>query len=287
MDALNRKAIPNKKTATVAPSGTSGGAFPKHPEPPADDAKSAGGAHVPKRLPALTTSVSQAGQQSVPARALEAMHGFGQTSWMNRRHPYRLLTLCIGCTLAPLAAHAASDSYRYDPVHSQIVFSIDHDGFSRPLGRLHIAHGWLRFDPDDWSRSSTELDIDMTSLDMGDAEWNAAVCKPSLLDCKAFPTAHFASTSVERKDATHGVLHGVLALRGVNRPIDIPFTVNRIGKTIYGMHTIAGFSAATSLDRTAFGITGFPHAIGHDVAIWLELEGIRDSQTPDDNKEHP
>ncbi|GAB2565067.1 YceI family protein [Dyella jejuensis] len=188
--------------------------------------------------------------------------------------------------------HAASATYRYDPVHSQIVFSIDHDGFSRPLGRLHIAHGWLRFDPDDWSGAATELDLDMTGVDLGDAAWNAAACQPSLLDCKAYPIAHFASTSVERKDATHGVLHGVLSLHGIHRPIDIAFRVNRIGTTIYGMHTVAGFSATASLDRTAFGINGFPHAIGHDVALWLELEGIRDSQTstadnPTHGKEHP
>ena len=183
------------------------------------------------------------------------------------------------------SAHAATDSYRYDTVHSQIVFSIDHDGFSRPLGRLHIAQGWLHWDPKDWSLSGTELDIDMRSLDMGDAAWNDAVCKSSLLDCKTYPTAHFKSTSVERKDDSHGVLHGTLILHGVSRPIDIPFRVNRIGKTIYGMHTIAGFSATAMLDRTAFGISGFPNAIGHDVAIWLELEGIRDNSTND--KEHP
>jgi polyisoprenoid-binding protein YceI len=225
-------------------------------------------------------------QQSVPVADLEAMRGFGQTPGMNRRLPYRLLTLSIGFLLAPLAAWAAPDLYQYDPVHSQIVFSIDHDGFSRPLGRLHIAHGWLRFDPDDWSHSSTELDIDVTGLDMGDTAWNNAVCKSSLLDCKTYPTAHFASTSVERKDATHGVVHGTLQLHGKSLPIDIPFRVNRVGKTIYGLHTIAGFSGTATLDRTAFGITAFPNAIGHDVAIWLELEGIRDSQTST-NKENP
>jgi polyisoprenoid-binding protein YceI len=206
---------------------------------------------------------------------------------MKHRHSYTSLTLCIGLAMAPALALAATDTYRYDPVHSQIIFSIDHDGFSRPLGRLHIANGWLHFDPDDWTRSSTELDIDLANVDMGDAAWNSAVCKSSLLDCKTYPTAHFASTSVERKDATHGILHGVLNLHGASRPMDIPFRVNRVGKTIYGLHTIAGFSATASLDRTAFGISGFPNAIGHDVAIWLELEGIRDSQTSTNDKEHP
>lgn len=192
----------------------------------------------------------------------------------------------VGVSLTQ-SARAAVDTYRYDPVHSQIVFSIDHDGFSRPFGRLHIAHGWIRFDPDDWSQSSTELDIALDRLDMGDTAWNQAVCKASLLDCKTYPTAHFVSTSVERKDATHGVLHGVLTLHGVKQPLDIAFRVNRIGKTIYGLHTIAGFSATAMLDRTAFGIKSFPRAIGHDVAVWLELEGIRDSQMPTNDKEHP
>lgn len=210
---------------------------------------------------------------------------------MNHRRLANLLLMSCLCCLWAQPAPAAADSYRYDTVHSQIVFSIDHDGFSRPLGRLHIARGSLRFDPDDWSRSSTELDIDMRSVDMGDSAWNEAACKASLLDCKAYPTAHFASTSVKRKDATNGVLHGTLTLHGVSQPLDIPFRVNRIGKTIYGLHTVAGFSARTTLDRNDFGITANPNSIGRTVTVWLELEGILDNDRPDErsqtDKEHP
>jgi polyisoprenoid-binding protein YceI len=228
-------------------------------------------------------------QQSVPEAALAASQRLRQTPAMRQRLSYTSLTVCIGLAtaMAPALSSAAADTYRYDPVHSQIIFSIDHDGFSRPMGRLHLSGGWLRFDPDDWTHSATELDIDLGSVDMGDTAWNDAVCKSSLLDCKTYPKAHFASTSVERKDDTHGVLHGVLSLHGTSRPLDIPFRVNRVGKTIYGLHTIAGFSATASLDRMAFGIGGFPNAIGHDVAIWLELEGIRDSQTSTNDKDHP
>jgi polyisoprenoid-binding protein YceI len=174
------------------------------------------------------------------------------------------------------SAHAANASYGYDSVHSQIVFSIDHNGYSRPFGRLHIAKGWLRFDPDNWATAATELDIDMSSLDMGEAEWNAAVCKPALLDCARNRYAHFVSTGVERKDDHHGVLHGQLTLRGISQPLSIPFTFNRAAKTIYGMHTVAGFSASATLDRKAFGITAYDNSIGHDVSVWLELEAILD-----------
>lgn len=188
----------------------------------------------------------------------------------------RRLLACALLSAPFAAAWAAAGSYRYDTVHSQVVFSIDHNGYSRPFGRLHIAGGTLRFDPADWSRSSTELDIDLAGLDMGDADWNKAVCKPDLLDCARHPTAHFASTSVERKDDQHGVLHGTLTLRGVARPVDLPFTFNRTGTTVFGMHEVAGFSATAMLDRTDFGITSNPGSVGRDVMVWLEVEAIRD-----------
>ena len=187
--------------------------------------------------------------------------------------------LACAALLWPLAGRAAEHRYRYDPVHSQILFSIDHDGFSRPFGRLHIARGWLRFDPDDWSRAATELDIDLTSLDMGDADWNAAVLRPAFLDAAHARYAHFASTSVERTDATQGVLHGRLTLRGGERDIAIPFTFNREARTIFGLHTVAGFSATAMLDRTDFGMTSNSGSIGRSVSLWLEIEAIREEHT--------
>ncbi len=202
----------------------------------------------------------------------------------------RLTSRALFATAAALlpftTAWAAPVTYLYDAVHSQIVFSIDHNGFSRPFGRLHIGKGWLRFDPNDWSQSATELDIDLASLDMGDDAWSAAVRKPAYLDAERNRYAHFVSTSVERKDEQNGVLHGQLTLRGVTRPVDLAFRVNRIGTTIYGMHTTAGFSATAMLNRDDFGITGNANSIGHSVSVWLELEAIQEDHAPS-NKESP
>jgi len=206
---------------------------------------------------------------------------------MLRSRYAQLLLLSAAMLWTSLTAHAASARYQYDPVHSQVLFSIDHNGYSRPFGRLHIARGWLQFDPKDWSTASTELDIDLASVDMGDADWNAAVCKPALLDCAHDRYAHFVSTSVERKDDQHGVLHGQLTLRGVTKPMDLMFTFNRDARTIYGLHTIAGFSATATLQRDTYGITAFANSIGHDVAIWMELEAIRGDDEKHSEKDKP
>lgn len=237
----------------------------------------------------------------LPAAALCTDDGntpFSRGRWQRRRqsamlrsmfrmHPTRWLWLVAAMLLPLAAAHAASDSWRYDTVHSQILFSVSHNGYSRPFGRLHIARGWLRFDPDDWSTAATELDIDLASVDMGDAEWNRAVCAPALLDCARHPHAHFRSTSVERTDEQHGVLHGQLTLRGVTVPLDLPFTFNRAARTIYAAHRIAGFSATASLDRNDYGITANPGSIGANVTLWLELEAISDRSAVPSTKEQP
>lgn len=186
-----------------------------------------------------------------------------------------VIALVMLLTSAPLAAAPAM--YRFDTVHSQIFFSVSHNSYSRPMGRLHIAGGWLRFDPDDVEHAATELDIDLGSADMGDAEWNRAVRGRDFLDAVHDRLAHFKSTSVEKTGERSGILHGELTLRGVTRMVNIAFTVNRVGSTIFGMHRVAGFSARAMLIRDAFGMRRFAGSVGHKVAIRLEIEAIADS----------
>jgi polyisoprenoid-binding protein YceI len=180
-----------------------------------------------------------------------------------------LLTAAFACS-----ATAAPVAYQYDPVHSQVVFSVDHNGFSRSFGRLHVS-GNLFFDATNWSDSSTHVVIHTSGVDMGDATWNDSVRGSDLLSASRFPTATFDSTSVEKTGDDTGVLHGKLTLRGVSQPVDIPFHLNRNGRTIYGMHDVAGFSANFVLDRTLFGMTSNPNSIGRTVSVWLEIEAIR------------
>ncbi len=188
--------------------------------------------------------------------------------------------LLLSFASAPLAAAPAM--YRYDTVHSQVLFSVSHNDYAHPVGRLHIAGGWLRFDPDDLEHAATVLDIDLGSADMGDAEWNRAVRGHDFLAASGHRLAHFRSTSVTRTGKRSGILHGLLTLRGVTRKVNVAFTINRVGSTVFGMHRVAGFSGRATLIRDAFGMRRFPDSIGHRVDIRLEIEAIADT----DAKQH-
>jgi polyisoprenoid-binding protein YceI len=189
----------------------------------------------------------------------------------------RLLALVLLSATA-LGARAAPHAYRFDRVHTQILFSVGHDGFSNALGMLHIAAGWMRFDPDDWSASRCELDIDLAGVDMGDAAWSRAVRGSGLLDADHHRYAHFVSTSARKTGKNEGVLEGRLTLRGITRPVRIAFRLNRNAPTIFAMgRTVAGFTGSAQLDRTDFGITRNPGSIGRTVTVRLEIEAQRDA----------
>lgn len=174
-------------------------------------------------------------------------------------------------------ARASADTYRFDPVHTQVWFSVEHQKFSHPLGRLRVKEGWFRFDPKNWSASHVDVVIDLASVDMGDVKWSDTVKSGQFLDAQRWPTARFVSAHIEQTDASHGVIHGTLSFHGVAKPVDVAFTLNRIANDPYAFKQKAGFSATAALDRFAFGMTRFKEVVGAQVDLRFEIEGIMDA----------
>lgn len=192
---------------------------------------------------------------------------------LRRTLPAGLLAIA---SLLPSFAAGSPETYRFDPVHTQVWFSGDHQKFSHPLGRLRIKDGWFQFDAKDWSASRVDVSIDLASADMGDAKWSDTVKSGAWLDAARWPTARFVSRSVEQKDATHGVIHGELAFHGETKAVDVAFTLNRIGNDPYALHQKAGFSASATLQRFDFGMTRYKDVVGDAIALRFEIEGVRD-----------
>lgn len=179
--------------------------------------------------------------------------------------------------LAFAPAWAGNDSYRLDPVHTRVLFAIDHAGYSQALGTISGSHGQLTFDADNWSDATLEVDIPVSRLDLGDAKWNQATLARSLLDGERFPTAHFVSRRVEPIDAHRARVIGTLTLRGVSQEVTLAVTLNQVKRyPLPPFRRTAGFSATTTLSRRAFGITAWPGVIGDAVQVRIEAEATLD-----------
>lgn len=177
--------------------------------------------------------------------------------------------------VAPFA-RAELDSYRFDPVHTQVVLFADHLGLSHGIGRAKVGGGWLRFDADDWSTSQLDVSVDLATLDMGEEKWTRTVQSSQFLDVERYPVARFVSRSVEKTGATSGIVEGELSLHGQTRPVTLQVTFNRIGRDPYAFKTKAGFSARMTIDRFDFGIDRYREVVGADVEMRIEVEAILD-----------
>lgn len=186
-----------------------------------------------------------------------------------------ILMLALG--LLPLAANAAAEQYRLDPVHTRVLFAIEHAGFSKALGTVSGSEGVLYFDADDWSSARLDVTVPISRLDLGDAKWNQATLARNLLNGERFPQARFVSRRVEGIDATHARVHGQLTLHGVSREVVLEVTLNALKRhPLPPFRRTAGFSATAVLSRADFGIDAWKSVIGDRVELRIEAEAVRD-----------
>lgn len=192
------------------------------------------------------------------------------------------LTLALLLAAAPIAALAAPQTWRLDPVHTRVLFAVEHAGFSQALGTVSGSEGQLLFDPDDWTGARLTVSVPLQRLDLGDAKWNKAVMAGNLLDTDRYPDARFVSTRVEAIDATHARVFGQLTLRGVTQDVELAVTVNAVKRhPMPPFRRTAGFSATTTLSRKAFGVDAWPSMIGDTVELRIEAEAVRDRNAED------
>ncbi|AOD14344.1 YceI family protein [Xanthomonas fragariae] len=181
-----------------------------------------------------------------------------------------------------LAASAAPVRYALDPVHTRVLFAVEHSGFSKALGTVSGSNGTLVFDPDDWAAARLDVTVPLRRADLGDAKWNDATLARNLLDAERFPDAHFVSTRVEASGQNHAKVTGNLTLRGVSRPVTLEVTLNVLKRhPLPPFRRTAGFSATATLSRAEFGIDAWKSMIGDTVELRIEAEAVREGRADD------
>ena len=192
------------------------------------------------------------------------------------RLPAALLGLCAALAMAGEAA-AQARTYALDPVHTRVMFAVDHAGFSRAMGTVSGTTGVLRLDPDDWSSARVEARVPLQRLELGDDGWNRATLAGNLLDAGRHPHAVFVSERVEPLAETRAYIHGNLTLAGVTRPVTLEAVLNTVKRhPLPPFRRTAGFSAVAMLSRADFGITAWSSVIGDHVELRIEVEAVHD-----------
>ncbi|HEY6449040.1 MAG TPA: YceI family protein [Acidobacteriaceae bacterium] len=164
-------------------------------------------------------------------------------------------------------------TWKSDPAHSEVDFSILHMGIANVHGRFGPVECTVVSNDQDATKSTVQCTIHVDGVDTGVAPRDNDLKSANYFDVAQFPTATFASTSVT-KGGSGMTIQGNLTLKGATRPV----TLDVSGPTgpIEGMghKTHEGFEATTTLRRTDFGIGAkVPTAmLGDEVKLTIELD---------------
>ncbi len=176
---------------------------------------------------------------------------------------------------APLAFSQTS-TWTSDPAHSEVDFSVTHLSISQVHGRFGHVTATIVYDAANVSKSTVTASIDVTGIDTGEEARNNHLKTDSFFDVAKFPTATFTSTSVTKTGDGLSIA-GNLTLHGVTKPVVLSATgpAGPVPGMDHKQH--AGFSASTTISRTAFGIgTSFPSAaVSDDVKLNIDLDVVK------------
>jgi polyisoprenoid-binding protein YceI len=171
---------------------------------------------------------------------------------------------------------AQGTTWKSDPAHSEVDFSILHMTVSKVHGRFGTVDATLVYDASDVTKSTVNATIDVTGVDTGVPNRDNDLKSARFFDVANNPKATFVSTSVAKGGAGLQIA-GNLTIKGVTKPVVLDVEGPTGPVTGQNKKTQMGFSATTTLHREDFGIgAGMPAAmLGDDVKLTIELAFVQ------------
>jgi polyisoprenoid-binding protein YceI len=158
------------------------------------------------------------------------------------------LVLLIMLLCASIAS-AAQALYSVDAAKSTLEFGFVQAG-AQNKGRFPKLAVNFNFDADNLAASRLDVTVEVAALDTGDQERDDTLREPDLFNVAKFPQAHFAATQIIKTAAGYDA-SGTLLLRGVTRPLHVPFTLR---STTEQGRRVLYMTGKTLIKRLDFGV---------------------------------
>jgi polyisoprenoid-binding protein YceI len=185
-----------------------------------------------------------------------------------------LSALAVLAMLPAAAVHAqapaAVETYKIDPVHSNVGFRVRHL-MSKVNGKFGQVDGTIKVDKADVSRSTVEVTLQVASVTTSDAQRDTHLKGPDFFDAAKFPVITFKSTSVKQVAKDKLEVTGTFTMKGVTKTLVLPIV--QLGTSVDPWkNVISGFEGAISLDRQDYGVSYGKGLVGDQVDIELNIE---------------
>lgn len=171
--------------------------------------------------------------------------------------------LLLGTVLALAVTSASAAHWTVDRSKSTLGFTVSWSGepFS---GSFKTWTADIDFDPADLAHSKASVTIDVTSEISSESEMDDGLKGAQGFQVVQFPKAQFATDNITHKSGNDYVTNGHLTLRGINKPVVLPFKLTINGNT-------AHMQGTAQVVRTDFGVGQGQWASGDPVAQQVKV----------------
>jgi polyisoprenoid-binding protein YceI len=181
------------------------------------------------------------------------------------------------------SALAGATTYKMDPVHSVVGFSVKHLVVSKVKGRFNKFEGSFNFDEKNMEASKIEIKIDPASVDTNDKKRDEHLMSPDFFDVKKNPEMKFVADKVVVKKDQAVKLAGQLTMRGVTKPVTLDLTYGGSVTDPMGNEKV-GFTISGTINRKDWGVNWNKTldkgglTVSDDVMIEIDGEAIKEAK---------
>lgn len=147
----------------------------------------------------------------------------------------------------------SAETYKIDPVHSNIAFKVRHF-LAKVSGRFAEVTGSIVINSEHPENSTVEATIQTRSISTANEKRDTHLRSPDFFEVEKYPMITFKSKKVSQLDEKTADVVGDLSMHGVTR--EITLHVKFLGKAT-GMGGVpeTAWEATTSLKRSDYGLT--------------------------------
>lgn len=193
----------------------------------------------------------------------------------------------VGAVLLLNSLTFAADTYKVDPLHTSVSFSVRHLGINSVKGKFKEFEGALVLEGDTLMEARGTIQV--PSVDTGVEKRDNHLRTADFFDAAKYPTITFKTKRVEQGGSGQPVLIADFTMRGVTKELRLPAKMSKPTKDPWG-GTRVGLEAKTKLNRKDYGInyhevleTG-AMAVGEEVELEINTEAVKESAEKPGNK---
>lgn len=167
--------------------------------------------------------------------------------------------------LAPAVVFAGN--WQLDEARSNIGFQYQAMGATLD-GEFPRYQADIQLDPSRPEQARILLDVTTAKTDAGNPDATAEVASPLFFDSRRYPTARFASNSIQPQGNGRFLVEGKLSVKGMTRPTRIPVLL----KTEGGNQRLTGAFTLNRLDyKIGEGMWADTSALANEVRVAFSL----------------